>query len=211
MIYDITMDIRNDMPVYKNRQEKRPVHRVVRDFASSGFYESRIDMDLHTGTHIDAPLHMIEKGSGVEGIGLRRLMTKCRVLDFTELDGKISKSHLEKKTIKPGDFVLLKTKNSYSGKFIDDFVYLDHTGAEYLRDCKASGVGIDALGIERDQPDHPTHKILLGHGIVILEGLRLAAVNEGEYILLALPLKVAGAEAAPVRAVLLDTGESIWL
>ena len=72
-----------------------------------------------------------------------------------------------------------------------------------MRDQGAIGVGIDALGIERNQPGHPTHKILLGAGIVILEGLRLKGVPEGDYFLAAPPLKLNGYEAAPVRAALI--------
>lgn len=84
-----------------------------------------------------------------------------------------------------------------------EFVYLDKSGALYLKEKEIVGVGIDALGIERSQPDHETHKILLEAGIVILEGLRLKDVEEGEYFLYAAPLKIKGAEAAPTRAVLI--------
>ena len=66
------------------------------------------------------------------------------------------------------------------------------------------GVGIDALGIERNQT--PTHKLLLGAGIIIIEGLRLKDVPEGEYFLIALPLKIKDVEAAPTRAILVEKG-----
>jgi arylformamidase len=99
--------------------------------------------------------------------------------------------------------VLLKSRNSFEDILEGDFVYLDGTGAQHLKDRGVIGVGSDALGIERAQPAHETHKALLGCGIVILEGLRLADVPEGEYLLVAAPVKIR-AEAAPVRAILLE-------
>ena len=83
------------------------------------------------------------------------------------------------------------------------FIYLDPSGATYLRDKRVIGVGIDGLGIERVQPGHETHKILMETGSVIMEGLQLQDVPEDEYLLVAVPLKVIGAEAAPVRALLI--------
>ena len=97
----------------------------------------------------------------------------------------------------------MKTKNSWDDQFQSDFIYLDKSGAEFLEENNVLGVGIDALGIERNQPYHETHKILLSRHIPILEGLRLKEVPAGEYILHALPLKIAGVEAAPTRAVLI--------
>lgn len=107
------------------------------------------------------------------------------------------------KPIDEGAFILLKTKNSFHEGFANDFIYVEKSGAQYLKDKGIVGVGIDALGIERSQPGHETHKILLGAGIIILEGLKLADIAEGEYILSAAPLKIIGSEAAPVRAVLI--------
>lgn len=204
MIYDISMSIYFEMPVFKNKQDKRPIIRVTRDFLSGSIYESRIDLDLHTGTHIDAPLHVVENGSTIESIDLNKVITKCKVVDLVTVEEKITNFDLERKSIEPGDFVLLKTKNSYHDQFSGEFVYLETGGADYLKNQKVKGVGIDSLGIERNQPGYPTHKVLLNHGIILLEGLRLADVKEGEYILCAIPMKIKGAEAAPVRAVLIN-------
>jgi arylformamidase len=206
-IYDISKEISKDMMVYKDREEKRPQLKVVRDFYTGSVYESIITMDLHTGTHMDAPLHMLEGGETIENQDLSRTITPCRVLDLTHVEDSIGLKHLEDKHIDQGDFLLLKTKNSLregEKTFDYDFVYLDKEGAHYLREKKVIGLGIDALGIERAQSDHETHKILMGEGIVIIEGLALKDVPEGEYILIALPLKIKGGEASPVRAVLID-------
>ena len=203
-IYDISMEISYEMPVYKGRAEKRPIFKVDSDFKSGSSYETRLDMNLHTGTHLDAPLHMIEGEKNLDSFNLDKVITKCRVIDLTDAVEKISKVHLETKKIQTGDFILLKTQNSTENILENDFIYLDETGAEYLRDKKIKGVGIDALGIERAQPGHETHKILFNAGIVIIEGLKLDEVDEGEYFLFAAPLKIKGVEASPVRAVLIS-------
>ncbi len=203
-IYDISMMVKYSMPVYKNRDEKRPRLTVSRDFDSGGVYESRIQMDLHCGTHLDAPLHTVRGGKTIPAQDLVQVVSRCKVIDFTHLPEKIGQVELAASEIGAGDFILFKTKNSHIDSFDPDFVYLTADGAEFLKEKGVSGVGIDALGVERNQPGHPTHTILFTAGIAILEGLRLADVKPGEYFLFAAPLKIHNAEAAPVRAILIE-------
>ncbi|WP_315116234.1 cyclase family protein [uncultured Clostridium sp.] len=203
-IYDISMDIHNKMTVYKNKDEKRPVIKVLQDFSKGSSYESRISMDMHTGTHIDAPLHMIEKGSTMDEFNIENVVTECKVVDLTSIKDRITEEDFENKGINEGDFILLKTRNSFEEGFDFNFVFLHESGAKYLKERGIKGVGIDSLGIERSQEGHETHKILLGNGITIIEGLRLKEINEGKYLLCALPLKIKGVEAAPARAILIE-------
>lgn len=203
-IYDISMKIQHDMAVYKNKDSKKPIIKVLQDFSSGSAYESNITMDMHTGTHIDAPLHMIENGSAIEELDLERVVTHCKVIDFTAVENKITKDDFLNKEINKDDFIILKTKNSFNDEFDFNFVYLEKSGAEYLKDKKIKGVGIDALGIERSQAGHETHKTLLGNGITIIEGLRLKDIREGNYMLCALPLRIDNVEAAPARAILIE-------
>jgi arylformamidase len=203
-IYDISMAVGAGMPVYNDLPEKKPVITVTRDRSVGEVFESRIAMDMHTGTHIDAPLHMLPDGSTMDGMDPARLIAPCSVLDLGHVAGGITAADLEAKSIREGKFVLLKTRNSETDEFEKDFVYLAASGAEYLRQIRVAGVGTDALGIERSQPGHDTHKILFRSGIIIIEGLRLKGVPEGEYTLAALPLKIEGAEAAPARAILIE-------
>lgn len=202
-IYDISMPITYDMPVYKGRDAKRPSLTVESDFSTGTVYESKLHMNMHTGTHLDRTLHMIPGGNTVETLDLNQVITDCRVIDLSHVEDHISKEDLQEKQINKGDFILLKTKNSYSEILEKDFIYVDRTGAEYLKEKRIIGVGIDSLGIERAQPDHETHLQLMNAGIHILEGLRLKDVEEGEYFLFAAPINVIGAEAAPVRAILM--------
>ena len=204
-IYDISMTIHPEMPVYNNRSENLPQFKNVSDFKTGKAYESAISfMNMHTGTHLDAPRHMLENGDLIDRIQLEQVITPCRVLDLTNITAEITDTALLTKNIKPNEFILLKTKNSFNDQFDPNFVYLQRDGAEYLKKQRISGVGIDNLGIERDQPNHDTHKILFKASILILEGLRLRNIPEGSYLLIAAPLKIHGVEASPVRAVLLN-------
>ncbi len=202
-IYDISMPITLDMPVYKGKEAKRPKITVDSDFSSGTTYESRLEMNLHTGTHLDRTLHMMQGGNTIEILDLNQMVTECKVLDLTHVNEKITQEDLIDKGITAGDFLLFKTKNSYEEILEKDFIYLDKTGAELLAGYHIAGVGIDALGIERGQPEHETHLQLMNKGIHILEGLRLKDIEEGNYYLIAVPINVVGAEAAPVRAILL--------
>ena len=210
IIHDISMPIRSDMPVYKGKQEKKPILTVESDHRTGTAYETSIKMNLHTGTHLDRPLHMINNGETMDTLQLEDLITECVVLDMTNVNEQITDQELISRGIQYGDFVLLKTRNSFEAILEGDFVYLEKSGAKYLADLKVRGVGIDALGIERSQPGHETHLALMGIGAHILEGLRLAKINEGRYELIAMPLNIVGAEAAPVRAILIQQTDALY-
>ncbi|UOF92087.1 cyclase family protein [Fodinisporobacter ferrooxydans] len=203
-VHDISMAIFEGMPVYKNKPEKQPSIRIVQDFPDSPARESRIDMDVHTGTHIDSPLHMVPDGGTIKTISLERLIGTCRILDLSDVVGGITKEDLVSHNIQPGEFILLKTKNSKEDSFAPEFVFLAEDGAKYLAELKIKGVGIDSLGIERSQPGHPTHKSLFQADIVIIEGLRLKNVTAGSYFLVAAPIKLLDTEAAPARVLLIE-------
>ncbi|WP_027407694.1 cyclase family protein [Anoxybacteroides tepidamans] len=200
-MYDVTAPIFEGMPVYKNKPEKQPkLATTTNDYVT----ESRIDMDVHTGTHIDAPLHMVKNGETFETIPLEKLVGPCKLFDLTEVNDKITKEDLVNLNIQENDFVLLKTKNSFDEAFNFEFIYVAEDAAQYLAEKRIRGVGIDALGIERSQPGHPTHKTLFGHGIIVIEGLRLKDVAAGEYWMVAAPLKLVGTDAAPARVLLFE-------
>jgi arylformamidase len=198
-IYDVTAPIFEGMTVYKNKPEKQPKITTI----TNGYVtESRIDMDVHTGTHIDAPLHMVTKGETFETISIEKLVGNCKVFDLTDVQDRISKTDLEKFPIQKNDFVLFKTRNSFEDEFNFEFIFLSEDGAKYLAEIGVRGIGIDALGVERSQEGHPTHKTLFENGIIIIEGLRLKEVPEGEFFMVAAPLKIQGTDAAPARVLL---------
>ena len=203
IIYDISMTIEKEMGVYKNIEGKRPVIKFDRKIPKDSINESSMCMNLHTGTHIDAPYHVDDMGATIDAIDLKKLITKCRVLDLTKIVGGITKDDLMCKNIRRGEFLLLKTKNSFTEEFEPDFIFVEKSGAEYLAEKEIIGVAIDSFGIERAQPDHETHKTLFNKGVIIIEGVRLKEIEEAEYLMCALPLKIKGVDGAPARIVLI--------
>ncbi len=200
MIYDVSMTIHPEMTVYKDIPAKKPVFDTLSTHHTGSAHEGVVTMSLHTGTHLDYPLHMIAGGGVSDDTIPDGLLGPVKVCTVTE--DVIDREVVEACDLKPGDVVFFKTRNSEVDFFDFSFVYVDESGAKALQAIGVKGVGLDALGIERSQPDHPTHKILLGAGIFILEGLRLKAVRDGHYELICLPLKIVGVDALPVRALL---------
>ncbi|KAB8129345.1 cyclase family protein [Gracilibacillus oryzae] len=201
--YDISMEIHQNMQVWENLESKKPVFHTK---TFGHITDTTLKMNAHTGTHIDAPLHMINNTETIESTPLEKLVRKVKVIVLEHVDDAITKADLEAHSIRKDDFLLLKTKNSsYEENSFDfTFVYLKEDGAEYLAEKQITGVGIDTLGVERSQEQFPTHITLLQADIVILEGLRLAEVPAGEYFMVAAPLKIKGIEAAPARVLLFD-------
>lgn len=200
-MYDISVPIFVGMPVYKNKEEKQPAFETVHnDYVT----ETRLHLDAHTGTHVDAPLHMVTDGDTFESISLDDLIGSCKVFDLTNVEDRITAKHIETLNIEENDFVLFKTKNSFDETFNFEFIFVAEDAAKVLADKKVRGVGVDALGVERSQPGHPTHKTLFNHDVIVIEGLQLKEVPAGNYFMVAAPLKLIGIDAAPARVLLFD-------
>jgi polyketide cyclase len=203
-IHDVTRLISEDMTVYKDRESKKIKRTVVADYEKADYYESRIDMDMHCGTHIDAPLHMLKGGDTIEKYDLSKFIGDCKVFDLTDVDEAIRKKNIENLDIQKDDIVIFKTKNSSDQGYNPKFVYIEEDAALYLSEKGIKTVGIDAMSIERDKKEHPSHKIILGANIGVIEDLYLKNVGQGQYFLSALPLNIRGSEASPIRAVLIE-------
>lgn len=200
---DVTMAISPSIMVYKNKEEKKPKFIVRATHDEHGHHESSICMDLHTGTHIDMPKHMLKDGHTSDVFDLDSVNGRAMVVDFSKHSThEVGASFLENYSFEKGDIVIIKTKNSYDKSFNFEYDFLNASGAEYLKNQGVKAVGIDALGIERGVPGHPTHRILLGNGIYIIEGLALDKIEEGVYEFICIPLKIVGVEGLPARAFL---------
>jgi len=175
---------------------------------NDGVNESKIICNIHTGTHIDAPLHYIKNGASIEKLNLEILLGPVYVLDLTNTTC-ITLDVLQHASI-PEDTkrILFKTRNSnlwksYCHEFKKDYVALSSDAARWLVERNISLVGIDYLSIQGYYDKSNTHTILLSAGVVILEGLNLSHVRQGQYSLICLPMNIVGAEGAPARAVLI--------
>jgi arylformamidase len=202
-IIDISLDLYEDMIFYPGDPEFK-LTRVL-DMANMGdnLNLSKIEMGVHTGTHVDSPLHFVKDGKNITKFILKKFYGKCKVIDFTSLDysEKITVIHLKDKKISSNLIVLLKTKNSllYREEFRKDYVSLSKEGAEFLVTKGVKAVGIDFLSIGNPK----THKTLLYNDVIVYEGLNLAHVDPGYYIFIGFPLKIMNCEGAPTRAVLI--------
>ena len=209
MIYDISVPLHNNMHVWPSDPKLRLEEREhpARD-QSHTVRVTSIRCGSHSGTHLDAPSHMIDDGRTLSDIPLEQLVGPARVLDIPGVRS-IGRAELEDQPLKGVERVLFRTDNSSHWNdpgFYEDFVFLEPDGALFLIESGIRLVGIDYLSIDRyKSSDHATHFILLEQNVVILEGLNLCDIAAGDYNLTALPMKLRGADGAPVRAILVDS------
>ena len=207
MLIDISWPLLPGMVMYKNRH---PLDiKQIRTIAEHGVADSGCNyLYMHTGTHVDAPSHFLQDGPSIEQLSLEQMNGLCRVLDLTHVvKDCILMEDLLPFQITSGERILLKTRNSYApamGVYGTNEVYMEASAARFLANIGIALVGIDALGLERNQPGYVSHRSLFAAGVIIVEGLRLAEVpvERTEYTLHLLPLAFVGTEAAPARAVL---------
>lgn len=206
MIYDVTVPITSSMPVWPGDPPVRlsAKSHVSRDGGHTVRLTS-IEMGSHTGTHIDAPYHMLGEGKRLEEFPLETLTGRATVVEIPECSS-IGRAELQRFNWTGVERVLFKTENSQhwqDGEFYERFVYLDPEGAQFLAQLGVKLVGIDYLSIDKFKSDsHPSHFVLMTKNILILEGLNLSRVPAGEYTLIALPLNLHNADGAPARVIL---------
>ncbi len=205
-IIDISWPISTVMTAYKDKSVVDV--QEVKNFAVDGARETTVRLSCHSGTHIDAPSHFLKNGKTIDQLQLQNVIGACVVFDITDCSEGITRDFLLKydDIIQEGSIVLFKTSNSdlsATDTFNTQFIYLQASGALYLAEKKIKAIGIDYLGVERNQPGHPTHKALMNADITVIEGLRLGHVKPGSYFFIALPLYFVGLEAAPARAILM--------
>jgi arylformamidase len=205
-LIDVTVPIRDAMTVYRGNPAVRI--RPVMTLATDGVNVSELRLGSHTGTHVDAPIHFIKGGKGIDRVDPERFIGPAYVADLRRVKGGIGAVDLGKARIPRGTRrVLLRTSNSRwwhpARAFRTDFVYLDPDGADWLVDRDVQLVGIDYLSIEGyGVAGAPTHKRLLRAGIPILEGLDLFNVHPGRWQMAAFPLRINDGDAGLTRAVL---------
>jgi len=209
MIYDISVPLRSGGVVYPGN----PAISITAQQAISqgaGANVSRIDFGAHSGTHVDAPKHFFDDGVGVDTLPLDVLMGPARLIAFADTVMSIGEADLRAHDLKGVTRLLMRTRNSAwlaSGttEFHPDYTYLAPDGAAYLVSLGVRLVGVDYLSVEQfHSGHHRTHRTLLGAQVVIVEGLVLGEPAPGDYELRCLPLRLAGLDGGPARAVLVS-------
>jgi arylformamidase len=208
-IIDISLPIAAGGVVYPGNPEIR-VEAQQAIARGDGANVSRLDFGSHTGTHVDAAKHFFDDGQTVDAMPLDRMMGPAIVLEFGNDVRAIGERELRGAGLRGHTRVLLKTRNSRlldRAEFVRDYTYLDGDGADWLVSQGVVCVGIDYFSVEQfHSGHHRAHRALLGAEVAIIEGLYLASVAAGEYELVCLPLRIAGIDGAPARAVLIDRG-----
>jgi arylformamidase len=194
-IFDVSVPLREGMVTYPGDPEVR-LERTASIAAGDVVNLTRIDLGLHSGTHVDAPVHFLEGAAGVDTVPLEVLVGRCEVVELPDL----SRESMER--VPAAKRLLFKTPNSElwaRDQFADEFARLDGPAAELLVQRGVRLVGVDYLSVGNED----AHHALLRTGVVPVEGLDLRGIEPGPYELVCLPLRVVGADGAPARAILI--------
>jgi arylformamidase len=201
---DISLPIREGMIVYEGDPDISVSSALALERGDPANV-STLRLGSHTGTHMDAPLHFIAGAPGIDTLPLDLLIGPALVAEV-DAERLIEPEHLAALPLAGLTRLLLKTKNSAlwdRPTFSRHYVALSLAGARLLIERGVKLIGVDYLSIEAFGAEgHPVHKTLLGAGLVILEGLDFRRVTPGVYELYCLPLRIAGGDGSPCRAVL---------
>lgn len=202
---DVSVLITPELPVWAG-DPPVTLHPAMRIQKGAVCNVTHIHCSVHVGTHMDGLCHFIDGAPGLETMPIDATIGPCRVIEIKDKES-IKPSSLQRLRLRKGERVLFKTINSkrcwQQQHFVKDFVYIAKEAAQYLVDRGVRTVGIDYLSIGGFYQDGvETHQIMLGAGIWVIEGLNLSAIKPGRYDLICLPVKIAGSDGAPARAVL---------
>jgi kynurenine formamidase len=209
-ITDLTHTIYSDMPVFPGTEQ--PIFEKANTLEKDGFQEAKITMFSHTGTHIDAPAHMLSNGPYLDNLEIDHFIGNATILDFSNIKTKCidvdSLKPYEEK-IKNVEFIIIKTGwSKYWGdkRYFESFPALSAESAKWLSQFNLKGIGIDAISIDdMDSTTFAVHKILMPRNILIIENLtNLDSISGENFILSILPLKNKDADGSPVRAISME-------
>jgi arylformamidase len=204
-IYDITAPLSPALPIYPGDPEVTitPIAQLHWGDAAN---VSRLVLGSHTGTHLDAPRHFFAEGIAIDALDLHLLMGPARVCTFPHATTHLTADDLRPLGLLGVRRLLLQTPNAALWEktgFQANYIALTESAAHFLVEMRVRLVGIDYLSVDAfERQDFPVHRILLGAGVLILEGLDLRAVPPGDYELLALPILLAHGDGAPARVIL---------
>ena len=210
-VHDISVPVRSGMLITGSQPERTQMYSISdgAEYNVSGWR-----LHAHTGTHVETGLHYIDGRETIDSVAVERLVGPARVLDLTGVEGEeIGPEDLRAAGYEGQERVLLKTCNSAGAIRERDkresWVGLGTAAAELLAGSGTRLVGVDYLSVETPAGEGggewPTHRVLCGAGLLLLEVIDLDGIDPGDYLLACLPLKLEGGEAAPARVVLIET------
>jgi arylformamidase len=203
-LIDVSVPLDSNLATYPGNTpfSLEAIKRIARGDSSN---VSSLHLSAHAGTHVDAPRHFFDDGTGTESLALELLCGRTRVVELTTRKG-VTAEDLAGFDLTEDVRLLLKTQNSRlwgSPEFHPDFIGVTESGARFLVDRGVKVIGVDYLSVEQYKtPGAPAHHVLLGAGIIVIEGLNLRDVEPGTYEMFCLPLPVVGSDGAPARVIL---------
>jgi len=207
-ITDLSHTIHTNMPVYPGTEE--PVVEYPFQIDVCGYNESRLSMVSHTGTHTDAPAHMLPNGITLDRMHPDRFFGKGKLLDVRR-EKMIGADFIRGavKDFSGVDFLLLYTGwSDLWGKadYFERYPVLSLEAAEFISSFPLKGIGIDAISFDREgSTEFSVHKILLGKGILLIENLtNLEQIGAQEFWLICAPLKFENSDGAPTRVISIE-------
>ena len=208
---DVTWPITPKMVVWPG-QPQTERHRTSSMDEGKSSNVSTLTMSLHTGTHMDAPLHFYQDGADITAAPFEAMFGPVRIAEIA--GAVVSRAELEAYEARVGELkaeerIFCKTANSrrswLTEPFDESYVAVDDIAARYLVERKISVVGVDYLSVAPFADTFHTHRTLLGAGVWVIEGLDLRNIAEGQYEMAAMPLKIVGGDASPLRVLLRPT------
>lgn len=203
----MTHSLNENMPVYPGTEQ--PVFLKGNSIEKDGFAEKKITMFSHTGTHIDAPAHLMEGHPTLDAFSIDKFTGRACLFDWSLSNSKtidIADLTRMEPILEHCDFLLIYTGwDSYWGseQYFRDFPVLSERAALWLSKIPLKGIGLDAISVDPvDTVDFKVHKKLLNKDFVIIENLtNLDKLPEYGFSFSAFPLKITSADGSPVRAV----------
>ena len=193
-IYDISQEVFS-CTVFPG--DPAPQREIMNDMNKGDLYNlTAVHMCAHNGTHVDAPYHFINDGKTIEQVSLEKFVGPCYV---AEREGVVTAEDAKEILQKASD------TNADAAKriLIKGKAEVSEEAARVFADAGILLIGNESQTVGPENAPMAVHKVLLGADVVLLEGIRLAEVPEGVYLLNAAPLNLAGADGAPCRAILL--------
>lgn len=188
-LYDISQEVFS-CKVYPG--DPKPERQQLKSIAEDFYNLTAFSMCAHNGTHVDAPAHFLEDTDTIEKIPLEKFVGECLLVHH---QGNVSADDAQKMVAKLGEIPRL---------LIAGRATVTREAAHVFADAKLWLVGNESQSVGPEDAPSAVHKILLGNGVVLLEGIVLTDIPEGKYLLCAAPLNLSGSDGAPCRAVLIE-------
>jgi arylformamidase len=208
-IHDVSLTIDAKLPTWPSDPGFK-LERTSKIEEGANANVSRLEMGVHTGTHVDAPVHFVPGAPGVETLSLQTLIGPARVMSLPDAVDVIDLDVLTSLEWPEGtERVLFKTRNSKywaagDSQFHTEFVAIADDAAHFLVEKGVKLVGVDYLSVAPWKKSKATHQTLLNARVIVIEGLDLSGVEAGTYQLYCLPVKLGGSDGAPTRVVLVE-------